>query len=593
MKTVKSFMMMAALMVMPQLAYAQSDATFGNNDFRSHGFVQVQGGLHLPLSSGSMSDLIKPNFGANVGAWFSPVVGARLGFEGLKSSVVVAEKSYSFDYYTIGLDAMFNLSALISKNNNPRLNAILLGGVGLTHYGDKDFNTVASDAWVAHHLRVGAALEYRIAKPLSVSLEYRLNNTSDDFNGVLNNKDDWYSSLLLGIAYNFGHTKKTYAEIHAPIAPKPLTLFEQKEKELNERMNVWMKRLKGESKDDFLARTSGDAMKTQRLEYSKDIATRLADGRANSTAKDLWYNSNEQLLGIEFEDMPSITLAVPGEDIKGIKSTGDLQFANTVYELNPGDKFEVIYTDVINPATGKKYSFVSKREANFVQTEGYQTIANVQEEIMKSERLAQAAATNAAAPAKEVKSKDVAVGNTVITVQTERIPKQDGKADYKVIYNYNVKDGFSVSDDFAPGKYEAEKSKASAALLKVINESLAGEFAPYVKPGCIVTINYQGSADASPINSTIAYNGKYGDIKDQPVNINGKTQNLSVTRASGISTNEQLSLVRAISVKNYILKNAKALKGMKVEDSFNVKVAPTEGSQFRRVSVEFLFPDAF
>jgi hypothetical protein len=54
-----------------------------------------------------------------------------------------------------------------------------------------------------------------------------------------------------------------------------------------------------------------------------------------------------------------------------------------------------------------------------------------------------------------------------------------------------------------------------------------------------------------------------------------------------------LSLVRAVSVKNYIVKNVEALKGMKVNDSYEVEVSSDEGSQFRRVAVEFLFHDAF
>ena len=155
-----------------------------------------------------------------------------------------------------------------------------------------------------------------------------------------------------------------------------------------------------------------------------------------------------------------------------------------------------------------------------------------------------------------------------------------------------VKDAFSVQDDFAPGKYDAEQSAASTAMLNIIKKSLSEDFAKYVKAGKGVDIRYTGSADAKPINGTIAYTGKYGDIKNQPVNINGKQQKLTITKASGITTNEQLSLVRAISVKDYLLKNIKGLKDMQTSESFNVEVSPNEGSQFRRVAVDFFFRDA-
>ena len=119
------------------------------------------------------------------------------------------------------------------------------------------------------------------------------------------------------------------------------------------------------------------------------------------------------------------------------------------------------------------------------------------------------------------------------------------------------------------------------------------DFAPYVKAGKSVKIVYTGSADATPINGKLAYNGEYGDIKDQAVVVNGKPSKLTVTKASGITSNEQLSLVRAISVKDFTYKNIPALKNMKTTDNFVIEVSPNKGSEYRRVTVEFLFENAF
>ena len=366
-------------------------------------------------------------------------------------------------------------------------------------------------------------------------------------------------------------------------------LYEQMLNTVDNRMNVWMKRLNGESKADFLARTSDEAIKTQRLEFTKQVSTEMANDRANSTVRDLQYNSAAQQLGVQFTDMPSITLRVPKEDIKSIKGKGDLQFTNTVYNLNPGDKFEVLYTEVLNPSTGKKYTYVSTRDAKFVPGDGYMPLSAVQQDIVNNERL-QAVATDMV---REAKEKSILSDNTTVTVKAEPVPAANGKTDYKVTYTYDVKEGFSVKDDFGPGKYEAEKSAASVVMLNIIKQTLNEDFAKYIKRGNTVDIKFKGSADASPIRGKIAYNNQYGDIKDKSVKVNGKEQKMTVTKATGITSNEQLSLVRAISVKNYIVNNIDALKGAKVNDSYEVEVSSDEGSQFRRVAVDFLFHDAF
>jgi hypothetical protein len=258
-----------------------------------------------------------------------------------------------------------------------------------------------------------------------------------------------------------------------------------------------------------------------------------------------------------------------------------------VYNLNPGDKFEVIYTEMLNPATGKMYKFISPRDGKQVSTEGFMPVIALQQVMENRVRLQQI--TDKALL--EAKSKGILTDNTTINVNARLVPAKDGKADYLIDYDYNVKDGFSVKDDFAPGKYDADRSAASTAMLKIITESMNGDFAKYMVPGKEVTINYQGSADSKPVRKKIAYNGRYGDIKDQAVDVNGKTENMTITKATGIKSNEELSLVRATSVRSSVLKNVPALKDMKLKEKYAVKVSDKEGSEFRRVAVNFIFHD--
>lgn len=608
MKNLKKNLAILLLAASTSVAFGQNSTE--NKDYKRfpHMFVGIQGGGQITFTNYDQLKLITPTASVYFGSWFSPVVGTRLHFNGLWNKGGYDQNGldfkYDYKYITTNVDLMLNLVNLFGKKNNYPMNVYLIGGVGLNYAWDNDDafaqKSVMPLAWedyrINHNVRVGAMLEWNFHKHWGLNLEVSANSLGDRYNSKINEKDDWSLTAQLGIAYKFGYKKKTSeetvlsAEVESlPTDSRELSLYEQMQGNVNSRMSVWMKRMKGESKTDYLARTSDEAIQAQRLEFTKQVSTEMASDRANQNAKDLRYNTASQQLGVQFTDMPTIMLNVPKDDLKEIKDVKDLKFTNTVYNLTPDNTYEVLYTEAINPVTGKKYTYVNTRNANSVQSEeGFIPLSAVHQEMINNQRL-QAVADKVLQEAKE---KNILSDNTTITCKTEMIPTTDGKANYKIGYSYTVKDGFSVTDDFAPGKYEAENSAASTAMLKIINQTMSKEFAEYFKAGNSVDINFKGSADASPINRTIAYNNKYGDIKDYDVKVNGKNQKMTVTKATGINSNEQLSLVRAVSVKNYLLKNSDALKNMKVNESYEVEVSSDEGSQFRRVAVDFLFHDA-
>lgn len=581
MRTIK---ILLAFAIVPIIASAQSV----DKSYETYNFVQVQGGLHMPFTSGNLGNLIQPSYGLNIGRWFAPCFGARFGVEGLSSKVKYGDDYVKFKYLNFDVDALLNVFPLFMKNYNGNNQLYLIGGFGLNLITDNGARpSYMERSSFKHNFRLGAGYAYRISKPLSVSLEYRVNNTAYFFNGDKSTSNNWFSSLLLGVAYNFGY--KTHAIETPTLLPlKAPTLYDQMQAGVKERMNTWMKRLKGESKADYLTRTSDEAIQTQRLEYTRAITTNMAGDRANTNAKELQYNAQAQLLGVEFTDMPTITLSVPQSEIGSFKNVNDVQFTNTIYELNPNDQFEVIYTDAINTGTNKKYNYIRPTDGKQVSTEGYVPIAAVHQAMennIRLQKLTEKTLTDA-------KAQEFLSDNTTITVTTNLESKDNGKYDYRVDYKYIVKDAFSVKDDFAPGKYDAESSNASTAMLKIINESLNGEISKHLQAGKSLYINYHGSADSKPINGKIAYHGKYGDIKEQIVTVNGKKEKLTVTKATGITSNEQLSLVRAFSVRDYINKNVSKLKDMKVTESYSVDVSNDEGAKYRRVAVSFIFKDA-
>lgn len=588
-----------AMLLSPVLAHAQSDSK-GNKHFYPYNYVQIQGGASLQTSPGNRSDLISPAFGLSIGRNFSSVVGARLNFQGLDAKVYFGGNYETFKYLNTDIDLLINLCNLFSKNNNHKMNVYVLGGIGLNYSWDKDGITSAYhynssyDDLISHNFRVGAIAEYKIAKPFSVSLEVALDNVSDKFNIRTNNEDDWMGTLKLGLAYNFGYSKKPdYVE---PEETKPMSLYDQMQAGVRNRISTWMKRLKGESKEDYLLRTGDDKLASLRLQYEKEISTDMAGNKIGESMVSLGkYHSGKELLSVDFSTMPSIVLNVPRNEVGAFKSANDMTFKNTVYGLNKDDRFEVLYTEVLNGNNSKTYVYnnLERKNANLLTSDGYLPLDVARQSIANDVKLQQIT-TNAV---QEAKDQNILTDNTVISVSTAVVPDKDATGkdilDYKVSYKYSVKDDFSVSDDFAPGKYDASESKASVAMLNIIKKAFESDFAQYIKEGKACRISFTGTADGMPINGVIKYNGKYGDIKNRQVNVGGNKKSISVTKQGGITDNEQLSLVRATSVREYIYTNVKGLSNMKTTDEYNIEVSPQVGSQHRRVMVDFLFYDAF
>lgn len=176
----------------------------GNCEFTPSWFVNVQGGVQIPYSAGHLSDLISPAWSFNVGRNINRYVTTRLGIEGLNSKVQGAydseagEYTYnSFKYATGSFDAMLDMVSVFSKRPHA-VNFYLLGGVGLNW---SDAKTTTSSQF-SPNLRLGAQLNARVAKNLALNLEYRADNTNDQFNGKVKTTGhhDWYSSIYFGVS---------------------------------------------------------------------------------------------------------------------------------------------------------------------------------------------------------------------------------------------------------------------------------------------------------------------------------------------------------------------------------------------------------
>ena len=206
-------------------AYAQ-DAEDDGLDYKPYPymFIGVQGGGQTTFTNYDNLKLITPTASLSFGGFFTPVVGARLHFNGMwnKGGFLneTIDQKYDYKYLTSDLDLMINLVTLFGKKNYYPVNLYLIGGVGLNYawdngdaYAMKDVMPYAyKDNRLSHNARVGAQVDWNLHKNVSLNLEVAANSLSDRYNSKVSNKDDWQLTAQLGLAFKFGYKKKPVPE---------------------------------------------------------------------------------------------------------------------------------------------------------------------------------------------------------------------------------------------------------------------------------------------------------------------------------------------------------------------------------------------
>ena len=189
-----------------------------------HMFVGVQGGAQTTFTNYDNLKLITPTASVSFGAFFTPVVGARLHFNGWQNKGgfkdATQDFKYDYKYATSDLDLMLNLSTLFGKKNYYPLNVYLIGGIGLNYawdnddaYANKNLMPLAyKNDRLSHNARVGAMLDWNLMKNLNLNLEVNANSLGDRYNSKTNGKDDWQLNAQVGLAVKFGYKKKEVKE---------------------------------------------------------------------------------------------------------------------------------------------------------------------------------------------------------------------------------------------------------------------------------------------------------------------------------------------------------------------------------------------
>ncbi|MCS2268132.1 WD40 repeat domain-containing protein [Bacteroides fragilis] len=368
-------------------------------------------------------------------------------------------------------------------------------------------------------------------------------------------------------------------------------------REVDAKMNEWVKMMQGESMEDYAIRVNDETRIKQQQLFAQEVATALAGDRISMDNPFIdGYDASNNMLNIGFKGLPSIGLEVPSNEAGDFKD-GKMKFSNAVYVLNDKDEFELAYVEVTNETTNKVYIYDNIGRTKLTALEADENFVPL--EIMQQATREEAQLAEIKEQVIEEKKQDKLItDNTQINVKTEVIPGVDANGkkilNYKVGYQYEViNKEFSAKEDFPSGGYNIERSNAAMSLMKIIKNAFGGDFAKYLSEGKQVKVIITGSADAAPIRGRLVYDGRYGEFVDEPYYKDGNLDNITVTKAGGITQNEQLALMRAAGVKTYIEKNVTTLGNTKNEYEYHVEVAKERGGEFRKINVEFVIMDAF
>lgn len=363
------------------------------------------------------------------------------------------------------------------------------------------------------------------------------------------------------------------------------------------RMEEWSKMAPDETEAQYMARVNEETRLVQARLFEEEIATRMADDMIlRSTVTLGAYNPNDNTLSIGFDNMPPIYLTVPEQEVADFMNPGNLEFRNPIYGITPDDRFELIYAEVYNRQTGKTYEFNNRERKSLDYLMASSDFVPI--ELVRQSGMEEVKLSGIRNSIVEQAMRDNLISNhTDIDVSTSIIPSADADGrpitNYRVGFRYTVKGGWSAREDFAPGKYELSGSNAAMSMLRIVDKAFATDFARYIRPGRKVIVTITGSADALPITGRIAYDGQYGEFTDEPVTLGSDLSTITLTRASGIRTNEQLAFARAAAVDHYLTGHLTQLASMTTDRRYRVELSDKKGGEYRRISVDFTFIDAF
>lgn len=182
-------------------------------------------------------------------------------------------------------------------------------------------------------------------------------------------------------------------------------------------------------------------------------------------------------------------------------------------------------------------------------------------------------------------------------VITETTDAGEEELNLRIEYKYEVRTiNASISnstEDFPPGQYNLFNSNAARITMTMLKRSIEDQLMEYLLPGTKVTVRITGSTDATPVNGKIPYKGEYGEFEQAKYYLNGMYEQVSITKASGITSNAQLAFLRTHGVREFVETQIIPLQSTDNNFQHYAVISDKVGGAYRRISVELIIHDAF
>ncbi len=201
--------------------YSSDKYKVETNRFWDNWFISAGAGAQVYFGDhdkqASFGDRIAPALDISVGKWFTPGIGVRVMYSGLKIKGATQTGVHStgdevpgkggngywlekqkFGYYNFHVDAMFNLTNLIGGYKEKRVyNISAYGGVGVMHTSDTPKETDIS----AHF---GLLNSFRLCSALDLNLDLRGTFVDDGFDGETGGRfGEGMFTATIGLTYKF------------------------------------------------------------------------------------------------------------------------------------------------------------------------------------------------------------------------------------------------------------------------------------------------------------------------------------------------------------------------------------------------------
>ena len=221
----------ASLIALGLTSPAMAQDKENDDEHFPYSFIGIQGGVQNTFNKEfNNCKTFTPTASISFGHYFTPVVGARLHFNGIwnKSGVDyctdIADTHYRYNYVTGSGDVLVNLCTLFGKKSYYPVNLIFVGGLGANYAFENDgraeaeaakpcanFTYADNDNRWAFNGRLGLALDINLHKNLSLNIE-------GDYNHIVPGKtarfntDNHQVTAQVGLNFRFGYKKKVEPE---------------------------------------------------------------------------------------------------------------------------------------------------------------------------------------------------------------------------------------------------------------------------------------------------------------------------------------------------------------------------------------------